>query len=246
MAGTGNPENSPIRIMAQAIDEAQAAKRRLYLGVAGALVVVILTGFGANWYAGRQRKNADQAARAAAEATGRAKILAEEAQAADGRARLASAQRDAVAQEVARLRKKLAETPLPEPAKPAPAGDAELTAGLQARGVLTPLPRIEAVQVWNWSEEALRVPQLTLRLDAAEAVIKGQDMDITSLKGLAEAEAAAKEKWRSAHVAQSDRGDALDRQVKALQKEAKAREVKWWIKLGAGVAASYVVGRATR
>lgn len=243
--GTNEPRNA-MRLVAQSLEEARGAKRKLYLGAA---IIVLLTTaqfLVAGWYGSRQARKASEAAQAAAEAEGRAKILKEEANAADGRARLASAQRDAVAQEVARLRKKLAETPLPEPAKPAPAGDAELSSGLQARGILTPLPRIEAVTVWNWSEEALRVPQLERRGEALEALVKGQDMDITALKGEKQALEEARDRWREANGAQADRSAALERQVVALQKEAKAREVKWWIKIGVGALVSYGVGRATR
>lgn len=210
----------------------------------GALVLMVLGV--SSCVAAKAHREAQDARTRAAAAESKAKVLAGEAQAADGKARLAAAQREAVALEVARLRRKLAETPLPDPPKPAPAEDAALAEALGLRGVMTPLPRIEAVTVWVWSEEALRVPQLTLRLDAAEDMVKAQDHEIGALKGEAEAQSTARDRWKAAHDAQADRGAALDSQVKAMAKEAKAKEVKWWTKMGAGVAASYLVGRATR
>lgn len=217
--------------------------KQIAIGI-GALALIVLGV--SSCVAAKARREAQDAATRAAAAESRAKVLAEEAQAADGKARLAAAQREAVSLEVARLRRKLAETPLPEPAKPAPVEDAALAHELGLRGVLTPLPRLEAVTVWAWSEDSLRVPQIMSRLDAAEAVVKGQDQEIGALKGETQALESARDRWKGTAGAQGERATALDSQVKALQKEAKAREVKWWIKLGAGVAASYVVGRATR
>lgn len=190
-----------------------------------------------------ERGRAERLGKDAAEALGRARSLKAQAEQAEHEAQIQRVNARIQAAENEILREVLAKAPRPPAPKPPPA---DLNPALAARGVLTPLPRIEGELVWNWSEEALRVPALTTRLDAAEALVTGQGKEIATLRGEADALDAARTKWKAAHDAQEDRAKALEGQIGAITREQRSREVRWWIKLGAGVAGAYVLGRATR
>jgi hypothetical protein len=182
----------------------------------------------------------------AAEALGRAKAFEEQARRADALAAVEHSNAVAALAVRDKALAKLAASPRPADPAPVPTTDADLTAGLAAKGILTPLPRIEAVTVWTWSEEAMRVPALETRLSAAESVVADDATAIGALKGEAEAWQTAADKWRQTAGAQESRGNALDGQIKSMVRQERAERIKWWAKVGGGVLAGYLAGRAVK
>lgn len=213
------------------------------IGIVGVLVLALGL---ACWYGAREHGKRDEYAAQAAEALGRAKALEVQAKNADAVALAEHVKAIAALAARDKALAKLAASPRPADPAPVPPTEAELTAGLAAKGILTPLPHIEAATVWTWSEEAIRVPALETRLAAAEAVIATDTGAISSLKGEAEAWQTAADKWRQTAGAQEARGNALDGQIKSMARQERAERLKWWAKVGGGVLVGYLAGRAAK
>lgn len=84
------------------------------------------------------------------------------------------------------------------------------------------------------------------RLDASEAMLGASNRVIQKQDALLlQRDQTITLKDRELGI-QSKRSEQLDKAIADMRKESATKEVKWWLKVGAGVAAGYLAGRATR
>jgi uncharacterized protein (DUF3084 family) len=84
------------------------------------------------------------------------------------------------------------------------------------------------------------------RLDASEAMLDASNRVIQKQDALLlQRDQTITLKDREIGI-QSKRSEQLDKAIADMRKESATKEVKWWLKVGAGVAAGYLVGRATQ
>ncbi len=215
-----------------------------------ATLVLILAGFG--FYARHQKDVAAAYRSQAAQAQVQEAQAVQVAQDARSQALKITAERDQATREVRRLGQALAAAQRPPAPAPAPAGDAELTKGLETAGLKiglvlfrgngpSTLEHQDAVRVWDWNAQALRVPALELRLGAAEDLVNGQAKESEALKGEVLAWTTSSDRWQAAHGASALREEALQGEVKALHKAATADKWKTAGELFLALLAGYVL-----
>lgn len=201
-----------------------------------------------------QQARAVQAETRAAVAEASERRMAKEAQDATAQAaqdRQVSLRAEA---EVARLQAALDAAPRPAPPTPAPATDPELAHGLQEAGLKvglvvfqgdggSRLAHPDAVKVWDWNQQALRIPALELRLTAAEGLAQGQTVETASLKIEVKDLDAARAKWQAAHGAALDQVAAEQDRVKALEHQVAAQHWKTAGEVVLAATVGYLLGR---
>ncbi len=236
--------------MTESREPLSPATQRVIWGLLAALLIIM----GLGLYAARQRRIATDASVQASAAAGENRQLVKEALETRLQALQARAERDKASQEVQRLTKALEAAQRPPKPLPAPAGDPELAKGLETAGLkvglvlfsgegASRLERQDALKVWDWNAQALRVPALELRLDAAENLVDGQIKETGALKVEVTEWASASDRWQAAHGAKAQQADALQAKVTALHKAATADKWKTRAEVVATAVLSYLVGR---
>lgn len=134
--------------------------------------------------------------------------------------------------------------PKPEPPPPAPEeaqAKRELAlAGMERPEVLTPL---DTRTVWAWSYKAQKYPLLEKRCFDLEGLNRGKDALIIGLKQENALMDHASKDCTQAYEHKSKEAEAVRGALDAVQKEAKAKEVKWWFKAGGAALAAYLAGK---
>lgn len=212
-----------------------AAGLALLLAVAGLILHQhrLATAAGTRAAAAEAREQA--AVRGALNATARASLDRQES------ARLA--------EENQHLQAALRARPRPPRPVPAPVEDPALAQGLQQAGLregltvvrsegASSLVREDASLVWDWSQQAGRVPALELRLDAAEHLVEGQAAETGALKTEVKDLDLAATTWQETYRAGQERNQALQDQVRAVLR------VNTGLKVGAVVLITYEVVKA--
>jgi len=199
---------------------------------AGAVVLVSIITGNLLWSA-HLRRVQEAGAQRDAYWQGRIAELANQRDAANQRteqARAVALQKD---KELAARKAEQAKHPIPPPPGPPPS---DLAPALAARGILTPLPQIEATTVWTWSEEALRVPLLEAHAAAADATVLAAEGLVAAVRvenaGVRESLATADKQT----AAQAERAKALQDIAQAAQKEAADQRRKKWLYAVGGLA----------
>lgn len=148
------------------------------------------------------------------------------AEAADARASKAELAVQGAQAEVQGLKLRLASHPRPTPVPAAPPEDAELHHQLVQLMKEPPRLRADAVSVWEWHAEALRVPPLEQRLRACEDLTEAQDRQAAALGREVTALATARDGYRNALDLETKRGNAL---------QVTASPPRWSVGLGTSV-----------
>jgi len=236
--------------MTESREPLSPAAQKVGWGILAALLIIV----GLGLYAARQRQHAADARVQASSLAGENRQLVKDALAATLQATQARAERDKASLEVQRLSKALEAAQRPPKPLPAPEGDPELAKGLETAGLKvglvlfrgegpSRLERQDALKVWDWNAQALRVPALELRLDAAENLVDGQIKETGALKVEVKEWASASEHWQAAHGAKAQQADALQAEVTALHKAATADKWKTRAEVVGVAVLSYLVGR---
>lgn len=135
-------------------------------------------------------------------------------------------------------------TPAPKPVPPAPENP-QAVADLKANGMLAPenLVAQDVPRVWTWCYKAEQVPVLERRaFDLESVLVKKDELLAGKDKELALADLAISD-CSKAREAENLRANKLEEGMTAMKKEARAKEVKWWLKVGAAALVSYLAGK---
>lgn len=100
--------------------------------------------------------------------------------------------------------------------------------------------------IWEWRQEALACPRLRLSISGYQSIVEEQERLLGGKNdqiGLLE---DGNKLLESSLDAQKRRAEALQGVIGSLETQKKASTFKWFVRLGAGIATGYLVGRATR
>lgn len=150
------------------------------------------------------------------------------------------------------LKKKVSAIPIPPPPGPAP-DDPSVKSDLESAGLKfdwstssNALTHDSAKIIWTWHVEALNAPRLRLALSDYQSLVKEQDKLLEGKNAQIGLLNDGVKNLGAAYDAQAKRAEALDGAVKACESARRASTVKWYFKVGAGVVAGYLAGRAMK
>ena len=136
-------------------------------------------------------------------------------------------------------------TPKPPPA-PNPPDPSEAQMDLAKEGMERPeaLTPKDTGTVWTWCYKAKQVPVLEQRSFDLESVLVKKDELLAGKDKELEATNLALSNSASAYLERTKQAKALEGALEAAKKEARAKEVKWWLKAGAAALAGYFAGKS--
>ena len=130
--------------------------------------------------------------------------------------------------------------PVPNPPDPSEAQKDLAREGMEKSEALTPK---DTGTVWTWCYKAKQVPVLEQRtFDLESVLVKKDELIAGKSKELALADQAISD-CSKAREAENLRANKLEESMTAMKKEARAKEVKWWLKAGAVALVSYLSGK---
>lgn len=104
----------------------------------------------------------------------------------------------------------------------------------------------DAVVAWSWRAAAQEVPALEKKLNTADGLIAAQTKETGALQLNLAASEKARDEWFAAHGAEHQRAEALQGEVGAMTKEAKAKRIGTYAKVGAALLTGYFVGKGLK
>ena len=130
--------------------------------------------------------------------------------------------------------------PVPNPPEPSEAQKDLAREGMEKPEALTPK---DTGTVWTWCYKAKQVPILEQRSFDLESVLIKKDELLAGKDKELEATNLALNSSASAYLERTKQAKALEGALEAAKKEARAKEVKWWLKAGAAALAGYFAGK---
>jgi hypothetical protein len=164
------------------------------------------------------------------------------------------AQGEKVAKDEALKALAIAKSKIPVP-KPVPATSPELSKALgpELPGVKvyddhepSRLNRTDGERIWLWNQRAEMVPSLQASLTLAERALDLSQSEATHLRTAYSGMQVATENYRKASGADRERAEALEKVVKNLDREMKAKQIEKWLYVGGAVVAGFLGGRAIK
>ena len=131
--------------------------------------------------------------------------------------------------------------PVPNPPDPSEAQKDLAREGMEKSEALTPK---DTGTVWTWCYKAKQVPILEQRSFDLESVLIKKDELLAGKDKELEATNLALNSSASAYLERTKQAKALEGALEAAKKEARAKEVKWWLKAGAAALAGYFAGKS--
>ena len=130
--------------------------------------------------------------------------------------------------------------PVPNPPDPSEAQKDLAREGMEKPEALTPK---DTGTVWTWCYKAKQVPILEQRSFDLESLLVKKDELLAGKNKELEATNLALNDSASAYLERAKQAEALKGALEAAKKEARAKEVKWWLKAGAAALAAYLAGK---
>ena len=130
--------------------------------------------------------------------------------------------------------------PVPNPPDPSEAQKDLAREGMEKPEALTPK---DTGTVWTWCYKAKQVPILEQRSFDLESILVKKDELLAGKDKELEATNLALNNSASAYLERTKQAEALKGALDAAKKEARAKEVKWWLKAGAAALAGYFAGK---
>ena len=130
--------------------------------------------------------------------------------------------------------------PVPNPPDPSESQRDLAREGMEKPEALTPK---DTGTVWTWCYKAKQVPVLEQRSFDLESLLAKKDELLAGKDKELEATNLALNSSASAYLERTKQAEALEGALEAAKKEARAKEVKWWLKAGAVALAGYFAGK---
>ena len=130
--------------------------------------------------------------------------------------------------------------PVPNPPDPSEAQKDLAREGMERPEALTPK---DTGTVWTWCYKAKQVPVLEQRSFDLESLLVKKDELLSGKNKELEATSLALNNSASAYLERTKQAEALKGALDTAKKEARAKEVKWWLKAGVAALAGYFAGK---
>ena len=130
--------------------------------------------------------------------------------------------------------------PVPNPPDPSEAQKDLAREGMEKPEVLTAK---DTGTVWTWCYKAKQVPILEQRSFDLESLLVKKDELLAGKDKELEATNLALNSSASAYLERTKQAKALEGALESAKKEARAKEVKWWLKAVAAALAGYCAGK---